>query len=221
MRIPSSLSLLAAGLVLLAAACGDDHNSKEAPSAAAPGATATPRATGASTQTAATATPGKAPTALADGTIDPLGGGQQTPWTVKGSTDPFSGVAVVSALRAGVHPEQGGWERIVFEFAGKDRPPAVVQYVGKADACGSGQAVAVQGTAILEVAITGAQAHDNAGKGTIPNTLASPGGKVINGGVSSCDFEGRVTWDFGMNGKHNFKVTTLTSPTRIVIDIEQ
>jgi hypothetical protein len=199
--------------MVLIGACGDDDSTKTTPTAAAQ----SPSGTSAATNTAAT----KTATPPADGTVDPLGGGQQTPWTVKGSTDPFPGVATVDALRTGLHPELGGWERIVFEFAGPDRPPGVVQYVDKAVSCGSGQTVTTQGTAILEIAFTSAQAHNNSGQPTIPNTLPGPGGTVIIGGVSSCDFEGHVTWDFGLNGKHNFKVSTLTGPTRIVIDIKQ
>lgn len=214
------LLIVAASLMLLAAACGDDDSTNTTPTTAAQSASATSAATNTATPAATTA-PTKTAPPPADGTVDPLGGGQQTPWTVKGSINPFPGVATVAALRMGLHPELGGWERIVFEFAGANRPPAVVQYVDKAVSCGSGQTVTTQGTAILEVAITNAQAHDNAGKATIPNTLAGPGGTVINSGVSSCDFEGHVTWNFGLNGKHNFKVSTLTNPTRIVIDIKQ
>ncbi len=230
-RILPLLSLAAPGLMLVAAACSDVTDDRATPTGAASlpasATAATPRpatttaATATSPRQAATAATTRPPTPPADGTVDPLGAGQQTPWPVKGSADPFPGVATVIALRAGVHPELGGWERIVFEFAGTGRPPALVQFVDKAVACGSGQAVVTQGTAVLEVAIASAQAHDGSGKATIPTTLGSPGGTVINGGVSSCDFEGHVTWDFGLNGKHNFKVSTLTNPPRIVIDIKQ
>ena len=218
MKFVVPIGIIAAGLMVFAAACGDDDSTTTTPTAA--GQTASATATNTAPPTATTA-PTKAPTAPADGTVDPLGGGQQTPWDVKGSKDPFTGIATVTDVRAGVHPELGGWERIVFEFAGADRPPATVKYVDQAVGCGSGQTVALQGSAVLEVAITSAQAHDDQGKATAPTTLASPGGTVITGGKSTCDFEGHVTWDLGLNGKHNFKVTTLTGPTRIVIDIKQ
>lgn len=212
---------------MLSAACGDDDSSKNTPtagaSAVATTAAASPSsaasATATATKPAASATSVASPTA--EGTVDPLGAGQQTPWTVKSDPNPMTGVVTVNALRTGIHPEQGGWERIVFEFQGTQRPDALIQYVTKATSCGSGQAVTLPGSAILEVAISDAQAHDNNGKATIPNTIPSAGGTVIAGGASSCDFEGHVTWDFGLNGKHNFKVTTLTNPVRIVIDIKQ
>jgi hypothetical protein len=211
-----SFLALSLGLVLtVSTACGDDDSSAKTPTPAAsatkPGATSP----------AATATTKPATTPPTDGTVDPLNPGQQTPWTVKSNPDPFKGVAAVNALRMGVHPELGGWERIVFEFAGPELPPATIQYVTKATSCGSGQPATVGGTAIFEVAITSAQAHDAQGKATLPAQMTGPGGTVIVGGLSTCDFEGHVTWDFGFNGKHNFKVTTLTSPTRLVIDIKQ
>ena len=225
-RTTAVFAALVAAAMLFAAACGDDDSSKNTPTTAAtPSSAATTAASPSSaasataTKPAASATTAASPTA--EGTVDPLGAGQQTPWTVKSDPDPASGVVTVSALRTGIHPEQGGWERIVFEVTGAQRPAATIQYVTKATSCGSGQAVTVPGDTILEVAMTGAQAHDNAGKATLPTTIPSAGGTVIAGGASSCDFEGHVTWDFGLHGKHNFKVTTLTNPTRIVIDIKQ
>ncbi len=191
---------------------GDDKSAQPTPAAAtttSAAATTTKRA-GAS----AAATP-------ADGTVDPLGGGQTTPWTVKPPKEPVTGVVIVKDLRMGVHPELGGWERIVFEFSGDAWPPGTVQYVGKAVSCGSGQAVTgLKGSTILEVAFTSAQAHDNAGKATIPATITGPGKTVVNG-IQSCDFEGHVTWDFGLTGKQNFKVSTLPNPPRVVIDVKQ
>lgn len=218
------LALSAFLLVLpFAAACGDD-NSSNTPTAVAtattsPATSATAPSASPSTSATSVATAAPSATAPSDGTVDTTPG-QQTPWTVPSNPNPISGVVTVTKLRMGLHPEDGGWERIVFEFDGTQLPGAVVQYVNQATSCGSGQAVTVNGSAILEVAITNAQAHDNNGVATLTSPAAGPGGTVINQGVSSCDFEGHVTWDFGLNGKHNFKVSTLTNPVRLVIDIK-
>ena len=220
------LALSAFLLVLpFAAACGDDNSSNTptpgvtaTASSAASSATSVPSSSPSSSATATTTVPPSA-TAPSDGTVDTTLG-QQTPWTVPSNPNPISGVVTVSKLRMGLHPEDGGWERIVFEFAGTQLPGAVVQYVSQATSCGSGQTLTVNGSAILEVAITNTQAHDNNGVATLNSPAAGPGGRVINQGLSSCDFEGHVTWDFGLNGKHNFKVSTLTNPVRLVIDIK-
>ena len=189
MRILPLLAVLAGVTVLFGTvACGDDDDAKTTPTVATAVASATtavssPSAAASATKPAATATK-PAASATAEGTVDPAGAGQQTPWTVKGN-ESLTGSVIVTALRSGLHPEQGGWERIVFEFAGTDQPPATIQYVSKASQCGSGQPVSTTGSDILEVVITHAQGHDNGGKATLPATLPSPGGTAITGGVQS------------------------------------
>lgn len=217
-----------AGLVLLAlpllAACGDDSDDATPTTGATTTLTATtetvaPSQTGTAEATA-TGSAQPSSTAPSDGTVDPLGNGQQTPWDVKSDPDPDSEVAVLNDVRMGVHPELGGWERIVFEFQGDTRPAATIQYVDSASQCGSGEDTPIEGAAILEVSITGADAHDTDGAATVPTTIDGPG-SVIHGGTQTCDFEAHVTWDFGLDAKHNFKVTTLADPVRIVIDVKQ
>ncbi|MBI5949020.1 MAG: hypothetical protein HY875_12850 [Chloroflexi bacterium] len=207
------------------AACGDDDSNDASPT---PAASATAAATSPGTQPAATATkpaatatPTKAATPPADGTIDPLGAGQTTPWTVKALPETFTPPAILDDVRIGVHPEEGGWERIVFEFKGTNRPAAVIEYVNQAVACGSGQAVALPGTAVLQVRISQAAAHDEAGKPTIDSATVKGPGTTILQATGTCDFEGVVTVALGLKGKQNFKVTTLTNPTRIVVDVKQ
>lgn len=218
MLIPMTAVLFALPIF---AACGDDDSGKTPTAGATSTSAASPTVAG-----SVTTEPGASPTAApsttppADGTVDPLGNGQQTPWTVKSDPDPSSAVVVLKDVRMGVHPELGGWERIVFEFDGAQRPAATIEYVSKATACGSGQDVTIDGAAILQVAITGADAHDTSGHPTVPTTITGPG-TVVHGGTQTCDFEAHVTWDFGLDAKHNFKVTTLTNPTRIVIDVKQ
>jgi hypothetical protein len=218
------LLLLPALLVgVLFAACGgydddDDATPTPAGTAAAPTAaeatkTATPAAT--ATKPPASATP------PADGTVDPLNAGDTVPVNVKSNPDPFTGQALLKDVRMGVHPEQGGWDRIVFEFQGPALPPATVQYVNSASQCGSGAAVALKGAAILQVRVGQAAAHDQNGNPTFAaQTIPGPGTTILEA-KSTCDFEGVVVWALGIKGKQNFKVTTLQNPTRLVIDIKQ
>lgn len=159
-------------------------------------------------------------TAAANWVIATVPEGQQTTWTVPSSPDPMTSVAVLSAVRMGVHPEDGGWERIVFEFAGPERPQATIEYVTAATGCASGDPVSLPGTAVLKVAFVGADAHNSMGQPTVPGSIVGPG-TVVKAGTQTCDFEGHVTWDFGLEGKHNFKVSTPTNPTRVVIDVKQ
>jgi hypothetical protein len=66
------------------------------------------------------------------------------------------------------------------------------------------------------------QAHDDAGKLTIDQQdldLPGPGTSVLQV-KASCDFEGVTAWAIGASGRQRFKVTTLASPPRIVIDVK-
>jgi len=224
----TKIFLLGAIMAALAfAACGDDDDAASTAPTTAATATATqseksptsPAAT--ATKPPATATAAKSPTVPADGTIDPLGAGQTTLWTVKALPENYLEPVILDDVRIGIHPEQGGWERIVFEFKGTNRPAATIEYVSQAVACGSGQTVALQGTAILQVRFFSAAAHDNSGKVTIDASDLKGTGNTILEVKPTCDFEGVLTAALGLKARQNFKVTTLTNPTRIVVDIKQ
>ena len=205
-----------AGLAVAAAVtgCGGDDEPK---------ATATPVASSATATVAATNTakPLATATVAPDGTIDPLGAGGTERWVVKALPETFTGNIVLKDVRMGVHPELGGWERIVFEFAGTARPAAVIEYVPAVAQCGSGQALALKGSAVLSFRFEHAAAHDDQGKATFASTsLPGPGNTILET-KQWCDFEGVLGWAAGMKGKQNFKVMTLENPVRIVVDVKQ
>ena len=159
--------------------------------------------------------PSGSPTPAPVPTIDPATAGTGKV-TLPGS--PFGGT--LKAIRIGLHPELGGWDRIVFEFEG-GLPSAEVEYVQSAVGCGSGLPVAVQGQAILAVRFEPAAAHDDQGQLTIPsNTVPGQGGVIVET-KAYCDFEAVVQWAVGLKAKQPFKVTTLQNPPRLAIDIKQ
>ena len=219
--LPRYFALALLTSTLLVACSGDDtpdSTPTAAPSATAPAATATrpaPTATVAPTRPAATPT-SQAPV---DGTVDPLGFGGVEPVTIKSNPDPISGAALLRDVRVGSHPEQGGWDRIVFEFADV-RPPGEVRYVQQASQCGSGFPVVLPGTAMLLVAFQSANAHTDAGQPTVANREINGPGGVILQSRQICDFEAHVDWAIGLRSQQRFKVTLLTNPTRVVIDIK-
>lgn len=200
-------------LTLLLGACGDDDaNPTAAPST--PLAARTP-APSSPTATRPPSTP--AP----DGTVDPLGGGDTENKTVKAQPGEFGGQALLKDVRMGVHPELGGWDRIVFEFSGPNLPPATIGYVGTASQCGSGALVTLKGAAVLNVRFSQAAAHDQSAQPTFaPKALPGPGTTILEA-KASCDFEGVVTWAAGIKAKQPFKMTTLQNPVRLVIDVKQ
>jgi hypothetical protein len=70
-----------------------------------------------------------------------------------------------ATLRAVRTARNAGWDRVVFEFDGADVPGYHVEYVDRpVRKCGSGDETQVAGQGWLEVRITPARAHDEAGQ---------------------------------------------------------
>lgn len=205
----------------LVACSGDDDAPAATPTLPA-GATATAPAastpSASPTRAATVTTPATTPPV--DGTVAPEGFGGTDPVTVKSNPNPTTKVAILTDVRVGAHPELGGWDRIVFEFVDV-LPQGDIRYVTSASGCGSGEPVLLPGTAILQVKFDAAAAHNDAGQSTIDANKITGPGNVILESVQTCDFEADVTWAIGVKSMQRFKVTTLSSPTRVVIDIKQ
>lgn len=209
-------------LALSAMACSSNDDDTTPTTAGSPTSAGTATTPSSTPPSGTTTTPGGTGTPPpAEGTIDPLNAGQTADWPVKANPDPATETATLVEVRVGVHPEEGGWERVVFEFDGEQLPAAMVGYVTDPASCGSGQAIEIEGEMVLGVLFQGTQAHDEAGQVTV-NVLQFDGpGNTIIEGVQGCDFEGYVDWFLGLKGEQNFKVTTLQDPTRLVVDIKQ
>jgi hypothetical protein len=154
-----------------------------------------------------------------DGTVNPLNPGSVAPFTVKADPDPQTQASTLKDVRIGVHPEAGGWDRIVFEFDGQ-LAATDIRYQPRASPCAAGFPIAIQGAAVLEVRFDGAGAHDDSGKLTLARTQLQGPGEAILEALQTCDFEAQLTWAFAMKGERPFKVTTLPNPPRLVIDVK-
>lgn len=188
-------AFLATGLV----ACKDSKNASPAPTATA----------------AVVASPtGAAPTATAEGPSD-FNGGREP---VEGTLGENTGVPPLGTLvdvRTGHHD---AFDRVVFEFI--DAPPEYrVEYIEQATGCGSGEPIAVDGAAFLQVRFNVAQAHDEQGNPSVSFMRASPGLPSMLEIVQTCDFEGVVTWVLGLPEELDFQVTALEAPLRLAVDI--
>ncbi|MFE6848890.1 GerMN domain-containing protein [Streptomyces sp. NPDC057686] len=125
-------------------------------------------------------------------------------------------VPVLVAVRAAHHP---GYDRLVFEFRGPVPVRRSVRYVPQVISDGSGLPVQVAGKALLQVTFEPAQGHDDRGQGTfgpVRRAYALPG---IIQMVSAGDFEGVLSFGVGLARREPLIVSTLTSPSRVVIDI--
>ena len=118
-------------------------------------------------------------------------------------------------VRAGGHT---GFDRVVFEFKGAV-PEHRVRYVDQLVQDGSGRPVSVAGAADLEVVFHGANAHEQDGTPTISPRRFSTGLTAVKEVAQIGDFEAVVTYGIGVDRKRPLKVSTLSNPSRLVIDV--
>ncbi len=224
MRSPLPALVLAAIVVIGGAAgCGRDEIASEtgttvAPSGSSttsaatsgPSSTSTPTSTGSSTPTS-TGTSGSATTTVAP--LAAAGTGTRS-GPARGT-----GVALLTDLRFGAN---AGFDRVVFEFAGANLPEWSVAYdPGPFTEDGSGSPVPVRGQAFLRVQMQGGSGVNlDTGQVTYdgPDRLAGGSGPVIEV-VRTGDFEAVMGWVVGSEARVPFRVTALTSPSRLVIDL--
>jgi hypothetical protein len=121
------------------------------------------------------------------------------------------------AVRAGRH---AAFDRVVFEFRGNVPATRHIHYVDQLVQDGSGEPVSLAGAANLEVVFEGANAHDDRGNPTVSPRRFSPGFPALKEVAQVGDFEAVVSYGLGVDRQRPFKVSTLSGPSRLVIDIE-
>jgi hypothetical protein len=127
-------------------------------------------------------------------------------------------IPLVTRLEAGRHDDEG-YDRVVIEFDGP-LPGYDVRYVDRVVQDGSGQPVPLLGGADLQVVVRPANAHDDSGQPTLATSRLAPGFTVIKEARLVGDFEGVVTVGIGVGSRAPFRVIELTSPNRLVIDVQ-
>jgi len=113
-----------------------------------------------------------------------------------------------------------GYDRVVFEFTGDSVPGYRVEYTTKpVQRCGSGDPVTVSGTGRLIVRFEPAQAHDEHGSLAPAERHRTPGLPAVRELTLICDFEGQVAWVLGIAARSEYRVSELTGPARLVLDV--
>lgn len=162
-----------------------------------------------------------AATATSPATIPPDATPEPTALPFQGSREPVEVISdvvptpILVDVRAASHED---FDRVVFEFA-DSRPGYRVEYVDEAVACGSGLEVEVVGTAILQVRMQPAAAHNEAGHPTFTKQRSDSELASVLEVIQTCDFEGEVTWAVGLTQEADFVVSALPDPFRIVVDL--
>jgi len=124
-------------------------------------------------------------------------------------------------VRVAGHP---GFDRVVFEFrSDTDRPGVDAGYVDQLKEDGSGEDVDVEGTAFLQVRMEPASGV-NLSTEPFEETYTGPrrlrgDTAVVTEVARTGDFEANLTWGIGLRSKASFRVTVLTNPARVVVDV--
>jgi hypothetical protein len=127
--------------------------------------------------------------------------------------------AQVTDVRVGTHD---GYDRVTFEFAAGIPQTVVEGVLPPFYADPSGLPLEVAGTAFLKVTMNGASKVTPDGAVTYSGpTDFEPGFDQLVQLVEGGDFEAISSWFLGLDGGGCYRVFTLTSPSRLVIDIEQ
>jgi hypothetical protein len=139
---------------------------------------------------------------------------------------PFRTAPLVKVRPDGAGPElvgvrtgrHNGYDRVLFTFRGA-LPGWRVGYVPAVRADGSGRMLALRGGTYLAVAFTPARAHDARGTATFAARTLSPDYPTLRQVRLAGDFEGRVAFGLGLDGRTGFRVTELTGPARVAVDL--
>lgn len=126
------------------------------------------------------------------------------------------------AVRAASHP---GYDRLVFEFGGTVAPTVRIRYVDEVRADPSDRVIPLLGSAFLEVALDGGTL-DTAPRESDPSkaqrydgpTRLTPNLTLLKEVAVAGDFEGVLLFGVGLARPAGYRVETLTSPARVVID---
>lgn len=125
-------------------------------------------------------------------------------------------VARLVGIRAAHHP---GFDRLVFEFSGPPPSRQHVRYVNQLVADPSGRRIPIAGRAILAASFFPVTAHGGADNGTAPERAAFALPNVMTV-VRAGDFESVLSYGVGLAKRTPFHVSTLTNPSRVVLDID-
>jgi hypothetical protein len=126
------------------------------------------------------------------------------------------GVAILVGVRAGRNKD---FDRLVFDFEGPV-PGLRLQYVEELIGDGSGLPIPLRGRAIVEVVIRPAAAHRDDGSPSFTGPLPDLTGFATFRQIADAgDFEAVLTWGIGVAARTGLRAFTLTSPSRVVVDV--
>lgn len=187
-------------------------------------------------QLAGPSSPPSAPAALAASAVPSVS--RSTDPTATAAPEPTRGVRITTDAQAKSAPSRGGaltlravrvaphegYDRVVFEFGGDASgvPGYDVGYTRDPRQPGSGAQVPVRGTQALRVLLHGIGYPFDTGVQEPTRPPALPAGlAAVTDVVLGSTYEGDYQAVVGTSGMLPFRVTRLTAPARVVIDVRR
>ena len=119
-----------------------------------------------------------------------------------------------------------GFDRFVVTF--RDDAPQLpgyrVRFVDTVADCAadpSEVSFTTEGTAFLELHLTAANARRDDGTSAIPSRELGGVSDHVLGLITTCDFEGQITWVFDLAEATSYRLLELRDPTRLVVDVQK
>ena len=109
------------------------------------------------------------------------------------------------------------FDRVVLQFSGPV-PGYYIRYVPEVTADPSDEPVPLQGSAFMIVTVH-SSASAQVGAPPAPQDRQQPGFPQLRELVGAGDFEGYVSYGLGLSSASGFRVSTLTDPFRLVVDL--
>ena len=130
---------------------------------------------------------------------------------------PGAPAAMLVAVRTGIHD---GFDRVVFEF--DQRVPGFhIEYIDQpVRTCGSGNVTQMADDGWLEVRMSPAKAHTEAGVPTVAERERAPKLPELSELKMTCDFEAVMTWVLGVESPNRYRVRESSNPPRIVVEVQ-
>ncbi len=142
-------------------------------------------------------------------------GASASVWRTTGTswTNPAGGAPKITNIRYATHPR---FDRVVIDVSGR-LPGYRTGYTRTHTYDGSGEAVPIRGG--LWISFSPAYAHRADGTSTyVGPRIARPRFRTLKALAFTGDFEGHVSFAFGLADHAPYRITRLHDPQRIVID---
>jgi hypothetical protein len=168
---------------------------------------------GSSTPAAAPSGKPAAPARLPDSAAPPAAGPPE-----QHAASPGARLTVTDIAIAG----RPGFAEVVYHLGGSGHPGWQVRYTDRAVRDGSGTALDVAGSSVLEVRILGSAYPWDSGVAGYegPDPLCDPAVPGITGVYGASVYEGTTQSFIGVNSDHPaFSVTAADNPARLIVDI--